>query len=164
MATPPDTTMDETAKKLRLEELEHACREAGVPCTSQRRAILEAVLDSVTHPSANTVFEFVRDRVRGISKATVHRNLEILSDMGLITKTCHPGAVARYDARTDIHHHLICLRCNSVEDIDADHLNRLEMPDTSKYGFEVRDYRVQLRGLCRKCRERKTAAPGGRKG
>jgi len=74
--------------------------------------------------------------------------------MGVITKTCHTGGVARYDARVDIHHHLICLRCNSVADIDDENLNSVVIPDTSAFGFEVSDFRVQLRGICRDCRKK----------
>jgi Fur family peroxide stress response transcriptional regulator len=136
----------------RLEQLETLCREAGIPCTIQRRALLEAVLGRDDHPSANQVFEVVRARNPQISRATVHRNLETLSQMGVITKTCHTGGVARYDARVDIHHHLICLRCNSIVDIDDENLSSLTIPDTSAFGFEVSDFRVQLRGVCRNCR------------
>jgi Fur family peroxide stress response transcriptional regulator len=138
----------------RLEQLEKLCREAGVPCTIQRRALLEAVLDRDDHPTANQVFEAVSSRNPRISRATVHRNLETLSEMGVITKTCHTGGVARYDARIDIHHHLICLRCNSVVDIDDNNLSSLTIPDTSAFGFEVSDFRVQLRGICRNCRKK----------
>ena len=138
----------------RLELLEKLCREAGIPCTIQRRALLETVLDRDDHPSANQVFEAVRARNPQISRATVHRNLETLSQMGVITKTCHTGGVARYDARVDIHHHLICLRCNSIVDIDDENLSSLTIPDTSAFGFEVSDFRVQLRGTCRNCRKK----------
>ena len=48
----------------RLEQLEKLCRKAGLPCTIQRRALLEAVLDSDDHPTANQVFEAVRVRNR----------------------------------------------------------------------------------------------------
>jgi Fur family peroxide stress response transcriptional regulator len=138
----------------RLEQLEKLCRDAGIPCTIQRRALLEAVLDRDDHPTANQVFEAVRVVNPRISRATAHRNLELLSEMGVITKTCHTGRVFRYDARVDIHHHLICLRCNSVVDIDDDNLSSLTVPDTSAFGFEVSDFRVQLRGICRNCRKK----------
>ena len=138
----------------RLEQLEKLCREAGIPCTIQRRALLEAVLDSDEHPTANQAFEAVRVRNPQISRATVHRNLETLSELGVITKTCHTGGVARYDARVDIHHHLICLRCNGIVDIDDENLSSLTVPDTLAFGFEVSDFRVQLRGFCRNCRKK----------
>jgi Fur family peroxide stress response transcriptional regulator len=146
--------MDAHEKQNRVDEFEKLCRQNGIPCTIQRRAILEAVLDRDDHPTVARVFEDVRAANRGISKATVHRNLDVMAGMGVITKTCHPGNVARYDARTDIHHHLICLRCESVVDIDDQTLNSLIIPDTSASGFEVTDFRVQLRGVCKRCRDR----------
>jgi len=121
----------------------------------QRRILLEAVLDRDDHPTANQVFEAVSVRSQRISRATVHRNLEMMTAMGVITKTCHPGGVSRYDTRVDIHHHLICMRCNSVVDIDDENLNSLKIPDTSELGFEVRDFRVQLRGVCKSCRQQR---------
>jgi Fur family ferric uptake transcriptional regulator len=61
--------------------------------------------------------------------------------------------VVRYDRRTEVHHHLICLRCEDVIDISDKHLDRVRIPDLSDLGFEVSDHRVQLRGICRRCRE-----------
>lgn len=145
--------MNAREKQRRLESFEQVCRERGIPCTVQRRVILDAVLDSDDHPSANDVFEGVSATSRGISRATVHRTLETLVELGVITKTCHPGKVARYDGRTEIHHHLVCMRCNRVIDIHDEHLDSLKIPDTSAFGFEVDDFRVQLRGTCKECRE-----------
>jgi Fur family peroxide stress response transcriptional regulator len=145
--------MNDREKHSRLEEFERLCREAGMPCTIQRRIILEEVLGRDDHPSANQVFEAVSARTGGVSRATVHRNLDIIAGMGLITKTCHPGNIARYDARIDIHHHLICMRCSSVVDINDKNLDSLKIPDTSAFDFEVTDFRVQLRGVCGNCRE-----------
>jgi Fur family ferric uptake transcriptional regulator len=95
----------------------------------------------------------VEARLPGIARTTVYRTLEHLTRMGIITKACHPGPVARFDPRTEIHHHLVCLYCNDFIDFEDDVLNRLPVPDTSAFGFEVRDYRVQLRGICQNCRE-----------
>jgi Fe2+ or Zn2+ uptake regulation protein len=145
--------MDAREKEKRLEQFEQLCREAGIPCTIQRRTILQAVLDSEDHPSAGQIFEAVKAKSGGISRATVHRNLDIMADMGVIMKTCHPGNLVRYDGRTDLHHHLMCTKCNSVVDIDDEHLDSLEIPDTSEFGFEVTGFRVQLRGICRNCRK-----------
>ena len=145
--------MDDAARQLRLEEFARICRERGMRCTVQRRAILEAVLELDNHPSAERVYEAVTPRLPGVSKTTVYRALESLAELGVITKACHPGAVARYDCRTELHHHLICLHCDSVLDISDAGLDALAVPDTSGFGFEVTDFRVQLRGTCRRCRE-----------
>ena len=144
--------MDDAAKRERIACFNHACREHGLRSTVQRRVILETVLDLDDHPTADEVYESVVDRLPGVSRTTVYRTLESLARLGVITKACHPGAVARYDRRTELHHHLICLHCDGITDISDARLDDVGTPDTSAYGFEVSDFRVQLRGLCRRCR------------
>ncbi len=145
----------------RMEDFEQLCRQRGERCTVQRRVIFETVLALDDHPTADTIYETVRARLPGISRPTVYRTLEHLVRMGVITKACHPGHVARFDSRIDLHHHLVCIRCNGLVDFDHDALDALEIPDTSAYAFRVLDYRVQLRGICSSChdRERKETSP-----
>ena len=144
--------MEERLKKERIRLCERKCREMGIPFTVQRRAILETILDLETHPTADQVHAVLSDHTPGISRTTVYRALETFARMGVITKACHPGSVVRYDPRIEIHHHLVCRLCDEVVDISDAALDALPVPDTSRYGFEVHDFRVQLRGLCRGCR------------
>ena len=146
--------MDESLKADRIEAYQRICREQGLRSTVQKRAILEAVLDLDTHPTADQVYETVTRRNPDISRTTVYRALEGFARLGLITKTCHPGNAIRYDRKTDIHHHLICLYCDTVIDISDTSLDRLTIPDTSGFDFEVQDFRVQLRGICSRCRNK----------
>lgn len=115
--------------------------------------MLEAVLDLDNHPTADQVHDAVSRRDPGVSRATVYRALESLTRIGIITKACHPGKAIRYDSRTETHHHLVCLHCDTVIDISDERLDALPVPDTSSLGFEIKDFRVQLRGVCRRCRE-----------
>jgi Fur family peroxide stress response transcriptional regulator len=145
--------MNRQTKERRIETFRRRCRERGLPLTEQRMVVLEAVLDLDDHPTADRVHEVVARRDSRVSRATVYRALESLARIGVITKACHPGKAVRYDSRTEAHHHLVCLRCDAVIDITDDRLDALPVPDTSSYGFEVSDFRVQLRGICRRCRE-----------
>jgi len=140
-------------KKSRLEVFERLCREQGLPLTLQRRLVLESFLDLDDHPTADQIHAAVACRSPEVSRTTVYRTLETLDRMGVITKLCHPGRVVRYDRRTDLHHHLVCLRCDQVMDFADAGLDGLPVPDTSAQGFEVRDCRVQLRGICSRCRD-----------
>ena len=146
--------MEEPARTERIELFRRLCRERGERCTVQRRVILETVLELDYHPSADQIFNAADTRLPGIARTTVYRALEHLARMGVITKACHPGRVARFDPRLELHHHLVCLRCNEFFDFEDDGLNGLKIPDTSAFGFEVNDYRVQLRGICKSCKER----------
>jgi len=145
--------MDDQARAERIEAFQRLCRERGLVLTSQRRAILRAVLDLDDHPSADRVHAALsRRRVRA-SRATVFRTLESLARLGVITKACHPGSGVRYDRRTDLHHHLVCLSCDRVIDFSDARLDSVPVPDTRRFGFVVSDFRVQLRGICKECRE-----------
>ena len=144
--------MDTRAKRACVELFERRCRDQGVPLTVQRRAILDAVLALGNHPTADQVHEAVNAGMPGVSRTTVYRTLETLVRMEVITKVCHPGSAVRYDARVGLHHHLVCLHCDQVIDISDAKLDALSIPDTSTWGFQVSDFRVQLRGICRRCR------------
>lgn len=146
--------MDEASKLRRIEDFDRLCRERGLPRTAQRRLILETVLEAENHPTADEVFERVSVREPRVSRATVYRTLETLVSLRLITKVCHPGSAVRYDRRIDVHHHLVCMRCDAIIDFTSPQLDLPALPDTSAVGFEVDDYRVQIRGLCRTCKER----------
>jgi Fur family peroxide stress response transcriptional regulator len=147
-------SVERQAKADRLESYRNACREQGLTLTAQRRAILEAVLELDSHPRADQVHAALARRRLRVSRATVFRTLESLARLGIITRACHPGSAVRYDCRTERHHHLVCLRCDRVEDLTDTRLDALALPDTRRFGFVVEDFRVQLRGICRRCRER----------
>jgi Fur family peroxide stress response transcriptional regulator len=145
--------MDDHTKDERLETLKQRCRDDGLVLTPQRRAILRAVLDADDHPTADRVHEtLARRRVR-VSRATVFRTLETFARLGLVTRACHPGSAVRYDRRLERHHHLVCLACDRVVDIQDARLDALPIPDTRRFGFTVSDFKVQLRGTCRQCRD-----------
>lgn len=144
--------IDRSAGKHRLETFEKLCRERSLPFTIQRRAILEALLDREDHPTADQIHEAVARHIPEIARTTVYRTLETLVQIGLITKACHPGRGVRYDRQTDVHHHLVCLHCDRVIDISDERLDALQVPDTSVEDFKVVDFSVQLRGICRSCR------------
>jgi Fur family peroxide stress response transcriptional regulator len=139
-------------KAQRVEEYRKLCRERGLSLTAQRRAILEVVLDSDDHPQADDVYTALSRRRLRVSRATVFRTLEGLARLGIISKASHTGSSVRYDGRTDLHHHLICIACDRVIDFSDKHLDSLPVPDTRRLGFVVSDLQVQLRGTCRECR------------
>lgn len=126
--------------------------------TVQRRTVLAAVLGRGDHPTAEQIHEEVVGRIAGVSRTTVYRVLDMLVRFGIITKACHPGAMARFDGNTERHHHLVCLHCDNVIDLGDTRLDNLKLPDTRHLGFEITDFRVQLYGVCADCGNNATAA------
>jgi Fur family transcriptional regulator, peroxide stress response regulator len=134
----------------RLEEFRSLCRTRGIPLTHQRLAIYQALLETDSHPSAETVFRALHDRLPQLSLGTVYKNLEILQELGLISEVNVLHETARYDANLEAHHHLVCVRCKRVIDLYDDSLARVA--PRNNHGFVVTDVRVQVNGVCPDCR------------
>ncbi len=145
--------MNRDEVEARVREFASLCRARGLPVTVQRRAILEAVLRSDEHPTADQVFEVVGERVPGVSRTTVYRVLETLVELGVIRRLHHPGPAARFEGKIGRHHHLICRKCNAVIDVEHAALDELPLPNVADKGFEIDDFSVHFTGLCAKCRE-----------
>ena len=112
----------------KLKRLEGVCRERGLPVTTQRRAVLDVLLQRTDHPTADQIFDAVRKRNPQISRRTVYRVLDTLAELGLIRRVHHPGGTARYDAKTHRHHHLVCIHCNKIVDLESPALDQLSLP------------------------------------
>jgi Fe2+ or Zn2+ uptake regulation protein len=139
--------------------LRRALEASGQRYTEQRAAVFRFLRSSEAHPTADEVFLHVRREVPGISLATVYKSLETLVGCGLAIKLPHGDGSARYDGRTDEHHHLRCLRCGIVLDlpsrVDAGEVARLE---ASAGSFQVTGYSLELTGLCADCEPRSARA------
>ena len=130
------------------------CRERGIPLTHQRRVIFDSIIDRKDHPTADQIYESVREQLPQISRMTVYRVLDLFVDLGVISKVCHPGVAIRFDPTTEAHHHLICVRCSKLHDLEDPEPYAINLPDTGKLGFEVRDFAIQFRGVCKECRRK----------
>lgn len=144
-------TLDE-----RMSQLEQLCRRAGIPLTVQRRVVLETVVKRHDHPTAEQIYERVRERLPDISRTTVYRVLETLCRLGLVRRAHEMGAAARFDGNVRRHHHLICAQCNRIVDLEEDELGTVPLPGGRPHGFEVHDYSVHLTGTCAACRKRRS--------
>jgi Fur family peroxide stress response transcriptional regulator len=132
---------------------EEALRQQGLALTTQRRIILQELSERQDHPTAEQVYESVRDRLPGLSKATVYRVLDTLVHAGAARKVFHPGAIVRYDPMTIRHHHLICQGCGKLVDIDPSMIEDIRLASVTVSGFQVTDYTINFTGICSKCQE-----------
>lgn len=144
--------MTSADKRERIEQFEQACRRRGLPVTTQRRVVFDSILDRKDHPTADQMYEQVKARLPGLSRTTVYRILDTLVELGMITKTCHPGSSARFDPAIQRHHHLVCTHCETIIDIEEKTLDAVAWPDVRATGFEINDFHIHFRGICAECR------------
>lgn len=132
--------------------LRAALQAGGQRFTEQRATIYRYLAGTDVHPTADEVFLAVRRNLPGISLATVYKGLETLVGCGLAVKLTYADDSARYDGRTDPHHHARCVVCDSVVDLPG------EIPDDEvealrkrASGFTVTGYRLEFIGYCSTC-------------
>ena len=121
--------------------------------TNQRKIILETVRKHADHPTANTIYEEIHAIDGKISQGTVYRNLNCLSAEGEILHIKVPGA-DRYDLKTDLHYHIICLNCGKVIDIPFDYLPDPDEKVADVTGYTVFRHRTVFEGLCPECKKK----------
>lgn len=80
----------------------------GLRCTRQRDILYAALRATKAHPTAEELFQAVRDQDPGLSLATVYNTLDAFTKCGLVRRiaTASAGA-ARYDAELTPHVHLV---------------------------------------------------------
>ena len=72
--------------------------------------------------------------------------------------------LARFDGNTDHHHHLVCLGCDRVADLDGLKLDPIKLTEARRKGFEIADFSIHFEGYCPECRRKKTKALSPRAG
>lgn len=117
----------------------------------QRELILETVCTQPVHPTADTVYESVRQKEPRISLGTVYRNLNQLAECGLLLKLPMPTGGDRFDGRLDDHLHIICSGCGAVSDIELADLSGLDSEVERQTGFAVKSRTMVFAGLCPTC-------------
>ena len=119
--------------------------------TKQRKVILEELCKVTTHPTADEVYDMVRQRLPRISLGTVYRNLDVLAESGDILKLEHAGSQKRFDGNVTPHAHVRCVVCGKVGDVmNAEYIANAE--GAAAPGFTIHSARVEFEGVCDSCR------------
>ncbi len=139
-------------------ELKERLKEKGYKLTTQRRAVLDILLEHEgEHLSTEEIYGYVKEKCPEIGLATVYRTLLLLDRLELIYKLDLDDGCSRYEMNKNQedhrHHHLICTRCGNVAEVHEDLLDTLEQEILLKNDFLVTDHRLKLYGYCKTCRD-----------
>ena len=125
--------------------------EIGSRRTRQRQAILEVVRRTTCHPSAQWVYEQVRQEIPHVSLGTVYRNLELMSRNGSILQVPAISGQARYDGDVSGHGHISCRACDRIDDLFIEAGYEALRSAAEDAGFRELTVLVELSGRCPDC-------------
>lgn len=121
--------------------------------TIQRLLVFEAVNKLQCHATADEIYETIAKEHPNISRATVYRNLNLLSETGEIRKMEIPGGADRFDHQCHDHCHVKCEKCGRVFDVDMEYVTGLEKNINNNHGFMFTGYDILFRGICPDCQK-----------
>ncbi len=127
--------------------------------TVQREAILNELKSNHNHPTADELYEILRKKVPQISLGTVYRNLEEMSNRGVIRKVEMSGRQKRFEGRLDHHYHLRCSKCGRIVDLRGSAMDRIDRMCTEPmHKMDCDSVYLEWSGLCPECRRTASAA------
>lgn len=122
--------------------------------TNQREIILRELKKSKRHLSADELYDIVKKFMPRISLATVYRNLEILSETGVIRKLEISGRQKRFDFDVSDHDHIYCALCHKVDNLNIERKNVDSEQLGVGLGYSITGYRVEVIGICPECQKK----------
>jgi Fe2+ or Zn2+ uptake regulation protein len=137
------------------EQFREVAAKHGLAVTHQRQVVFEAVIASKGHHSPENIYSAVRRRIPSISLATVYNNLRLFIECGLLREVTPHASTLRVDGNLKHHHHLVCSRCKSVQDIEGEFIDLKKLSRHLPDGFDLTQPLVEVFGICRRCGAKK---------
>ena len=146
----------ETLKKLVPESdlFSHYLKSKDLKLTSQRALILETFLNQGGHISAEELYQKARAKQAHVGFATVYRTLKHMTQCGLARELDFGDGRIKYEREfnREHHDHLICTNCGTYVEFLNPQIEELQEQVGRKHGFKITTHRMQLYGLCQKCK------------
>lgn len=128
-------------------------RQLGYRITMAREALLHILSEANCPLSSDDLRQQLGRRGRIVNRTTVYRELSFLLEKGYVREISLGERKKRYELTSEgHHHHLVCVRCERVEDIPLE--NELRHTEDSIHrdrGFHVQSHSLEFFGLCARC-------------
>jgi len=125
-------------------------KEYSLKVTPQRIAIVEEICLK-GHINIDDLFKSLKLKFPSISLATIYKNIHAMLDKLFLSEVQIPNAKSVYELTRELHSHLICKKCNKIEDIQLD-TACLVSEVTAKSSFKPEELSVVFTGFCKECK------------
>ena len=120
--------------------------------SKQRNRILVLLQSTDTHPTADWLYQQLKDEFPNLSLGTVYRNLATLVEQDLVKKIHFGSTFDRFEANMRPHYHLICESCGKIFDIEMPIHNDLNKKAAELTSFTILHHKIEFFGLCEDCK------------
>lgn len=135
-------------------EILKGLKDKGIRFTPQRQAILEFLLATDIHPTAEEIYKQVKMKFPGVSLGTIYNTLNMLKEHRFILELPCGDMSSRFDGNPENHYHAMCSVCSKVVDFHNTLIN-MDKLVAEKTGFEVKNHQLVFYGVCPQCQQEK---------
>lgn len=130
-------------------------KKAGLKITTPRIKILEILENAQAHHlSAEDVYRILLESGDDIGLATVYRVLTQFEEAGLVIRHHFEGGHSVFELDHGEHHdHLVCVKCNRVEEFVDKMIEEQQQQVAKQAGFLITDHSLTLFGICKLCQK-----------
>lgn len=118
--------------------------------SKQCELILDIVEHCDGHISAEQIFDCARKSFPSISFGTVYRNLSKLCEDGKIREVPVTKGASRFERMQVAHGHLVCIKCDAIQDFPIDDIDDLE----KKLETKILSYSCCIQHICKGCKQK----------
>ncbi len=119
--------------------------------SKQRKLIYDAVKENYTHPTADAIYNELKERLPSLSLGTVYRNLNQLAESGVILRLHLGEGADHYDCQTVDHYHMRCTNCGELIDIMVPHFSEIDERIERLTGNRISGHQIVFEGVCERC-------------
>lgn len=137
-------------------QIVEAFRNKGYKLTRQRRITIEVLQTKGNeHFSVDELYQEVKRKNPEVGKSTIYRTVQICEEMGIVTRRNFDDGFSRFELceldEKHWHHHLICMKCGKVIEMQDDYLEALEKEIEEKKDFIIINHELKVYGYCSDC-------------
>jgi len=135
-------------------------RTKGFKMTPQRELVFRSFFELGRHVSVDELYDKVRQKDSSIGHSTVWRNLKLICRVGLAEEVNVGDGVTRYDRVKGVPHgHMFCVKCRELIEFNAARMLDFMVARADEHGFVAQGFRIEIQGVCARCREAEGKRP-----
>lgn len=120
--------------------------------TKVRTSLLEILQKTSSPLSVQEILVKLKGKKLNPNKTTIYREIEFLTNLGLVSEVDFGEGKKRYEALGDHHHHIICVNCKAIKDVSLDKdLDLFNAKIAKQAGFKPVGHSLEFFGLCQDC-------------
>jgi Fur family peroxide stress response transcriptional regulator len=146
-----------------MQIFEDTCRQKRLRVTPQRLEIYRELARSLDHPTAEMLYQRLKDKMPSLSLDTVYRTLATLVSHNLVHRVESAQNQARFEVQHIHHHHVVCRECGGICDFKWNLVDQTSLQRELDTWGRVERAHMVVYGTCRECLETRKIQPDTQK-